>query len=229
MSPTPDSHELMQSSTPPARWGAAPFFAAALLLIVYLLGAARFNFLCDDAFIAFRYAKNLAQGHGLRFNLSEVPPVEGFSNFGWVLIMSGVEALRLDPAVCSRGLSVSCGMVLTLLLFRYVRRRIGLALFPAFLATLFFVTLPPVAVWSTSGLATMPFALLVFVAFEILTGDTDRRRAWSAALAGLAIVLLRTEGIAWALVLAAVAATNRALQGRRDLPRTLGPDSEYGV
>lgn len=39
---------------------------------------------CDDAFISFRYAQNLVDGHGLVFNLDpSEPPVEGYTNFAW--------------------------------------------------------------------------------------------------------------------------------------------------
>ena len=73
-----------------------------LILPVYLLHTWRFNFLCDDAFISFRYARNLADGLGLRFNPGESPPVEGFSNFLWVLALSVFEGLGLSPVVWSR-------------------------------------------------------------------------------------------------------------------------------
>jgi arabinofuranosyltransferase len=45
----------------------------------------KFNFLLDDAFISLRYARNLFDGHGLLFNPGETP-VEGYTNFLWVLI-----------------------------------------------------------------------------------------------------------------------------------------------
>ena len=38
--------------------------------------------LTDDAFISFRYVRNLLEGHGLVFNPGE--RVEGYSNFLWV-------------------------------------------------------------------------------------------------------------------------------------------------
>ena len=40
-------------------------------------------FLTDDAFISFRYVRNLLEGHGLVFNPGE--RVEGYSNFLWTL------------------------------------------------------------------------------------------------------------------------------------------------
>ena len=49
-------------------------------LMVFFWGCATLSpFIPDDAYISFRYAENLALGHGLTFNRGEVP-VEGFSN-----------------------------------------------------------------------------------------------------------------------------------------------------
>ncbi|RLE24930.1 MAG: hypothetical protein DRJ50_03900, partial [Actinobacteria bacterium] len=46
-----------------------------LALLPYLLLVRRFYFVTDDAFISFRYAKNLAAGLGLRYNVGVEPPV----------------------------------------------------------------------------------------------------------------------------------------------------------
>jgi len=43
--------------------------------------------LFDDAYISFRYAKNLLQGHGLVFNVGE--RVEGYTNFLWTVLLAG--------------------------------------------------------------------------------------------------------------------------------------------
>ena len=45
-------------------------------------------FLCDDAFISFRYARNLLEGHGLVFNPGE--RVEGYTNLLWVLELAAL-------------------------------------------------------------------------------------------------------------------------------------------
>ena len=200
------------------RWSSRTMAMYLLVLAAYLLHTLRFNFLCDDAYISFRYARNLAGGLGLRFNPGESPPVEGFSNFLGVLLLSVFERLGMAPAIWSRVLSVLCGVVLVVLLLGYLHRRLGLPVGVVFLAGLFFALFPPVAVWSTSGLATVPFALLVFVTFERLLGDPGRVRAVSAGLAGLGVVLMRTEGFAWALVLGVVATAAWWMGGRRDRP-----------
>ena len=48
-----------------------------LALLVWLASLAWF--MTDDAFISFRYVRNLLEGHGLVFNPGE--RVEGYSNF----------------------------------------------------------------------------------------------------------------------------------------------------
>ena len=62
-------------------------------------------FLTDDAFISFRYARNLLEGHGLVFNPGEY--VEGYSNFLWVLELAAIwRVLGVAPEVAAPYLSV---------------------------------------------------------------------------------------------------------------------------
>src|SRR5690606_3579387 len=73
---------------------------------------------------------------------------------------------------------------------------------------------PAFACWSTSGLETMPTALALFALFERLV-LADGRRTWvGAAVAGCALALLRTEGPAWVVAIAALALVVR--RARRD-------------
>ena len=51
----------------------------------------------DDAFISFRYAQNLVEGHGLVYNIGE--RVEGYTNFLWTILFAPFIGAGLDPAV----------------------------------------------------------------------------------------------------------------------------------
>ena len=53
----------------------------------------------DDAFISFRYAQNLWEGHGLVFNSGE--KVEGITNLLWTLFFVPAFALNIDPVLFS--------------------------------------------------------------------------------------------------------------------------------
>src|SRR5690606_31171519 len=63
----------------------------ASLVVVFFVHAHVWAFVCDDAFISFRYAKNLAEHGELVFNVGMDPPerVEGYTNFAWVVVLAG--------------------------------------------------------------------------------------------------------------------------------------------
>jgi len=62
------------------------------------------HWVCDDAFISFRYAKNLNEGLGLVYNKGEF--VEGFTNFLWTILLSVGMYFKLDPIFVSSGFGI---------------------------------------------------------------------------------------------------------------------------
>ena len=70
----------------------------------------------DDAFISFRYAKNLAQGMGLVYNAGE--RVEGYTNFLWTTLISFGIKFGLDPVRFSMVVGISCSLMALLLFVR---------------------------------------------------------------------------------------------------------------
>src|SRR5215211_1730701 len=68
--------------------------AAVLLVLENYIGV----YMPDDAYITYRYAENLARGNGLVFNAA-APPVEGYSNLSWILLLAGLDALGQDLTV----------------------------------------------------------------------------------------------------------------------------------
>jgi hypothetical protein len=194
-----------------------------LLGVPYTLLVWRFRFTTDDAYISFRYARNLVEGHGLRFNLAESPPVEGYSNFLWVLICAALKKLGADLTVVPLALSAACGFALLWLVLDRAVRRFALPLPAAALGALTLAAFPPFAVWATSGLETMPFALCVFLAFDRLI--LAERPGWGAGAAMLALALMRFEGAAWAFALLAMAAASH----RRNLRVLVAPGVLFAV
>src|SRR4030095_1890953 len=53
------------------------------------------NCVAEDASIAYRFARNVAEGHGFVWNVGEAS-VEGFTNFLWLLLSLGAYRLRVD-------------------------------------------------------------------------------------------------------------------------------------
>ena len=63
----------------------------------------------DDSFISFRYAENLAGGHGPVYNPGD-PPVEGYSNLLWVLALAALSAMGLGTVVAAKWLGILCAV-----------------------------------------------------------------------------------------------------------------------
>lgn len=174
------------------------------LLFIFLLlflFAAHFWAVRDDAYISFRYAKNWAQGYGLRYNQGVDPPVEGFSNFLWTALMAGIHLLGLDMVVLAPWISLILSFVLAGLVFRYLLRIFGNRGQVPLLGTLFLALFPPFCVWATGGLETMLFALLLFVAYERLLGGVTESRGWQAGTVAGLLALTRPEGLIWGIAL----------------------------
>jgi arabinofuranosyltransferase len=188
--------------------------AASVLLLPWLWLVQKYWFVCDDAFITFRYSRNLALGEGPRYNIAKELPVEGYSDFLWMVIAAVFEKAGAEPRVWMPAISAAMGGALLLWLYVFVRRHVGAGTLTAFCATLFAATFPPYAVWSTSGLETMAETFFLFGAFALLATRDDDEGATLAGLSALGLALVRTEGVAWAGVIGGVTTGMRWMQGR---------------
>ncbi|MBX3203897.1 MAG: acyltransferase [Labilithrix sp.] len=79
---------------------ALAFYAVFVFRTSFTIGGTRYFVLFEDAMISMRYARHLADGHGLVWNIGEAP-IEGFTNLLWVLWMSVAHALGLAESKIS--------------------------------------------------------------------------------------------------------------------------------
>lgn len=187
--------------------------------------AARFDFLIDDAYIAFRYAARWAGGEGLSYNPGAAPPVEGYSDFLWVAALAALARVGVPLEVGARVLSYACAAGLVALLHRCLRTRLGCGRVPALLGTLLAALSPCVATWASGGLETSAFALLALGTWAAVVPRRDRMDAARWGLAGtlaVGLTLVRVEGFAWALVALGAGALVRR-PSARELARGLLP------
>ena len=189
------------------------WIAFVVAWLPYSLLTYRFWRNVDDAFISFRYAKNWAMGFGLRYNVGPQQPEEGYSNFLWVAVCAFVEYLEFDITFWAPMLGFACGSLLLYLVFRTLRRDFGMGLGVAFPIALGLGLFPPYALWSTGGLGTMAFALSAFATAYFLVLRPAGIAPYRGALAGIAMALLRAEGIAWALLIALLGIVTRRMRG----------------
>lgn len=172
------------------------------------------RWVCDDAFISFRYADNLVAGHGLVWNPGE--RVEGFSNLLWTLFLVPAAALRLDLVLVSEALGIASLGGLALVLWRWAREGAGRSA-PLPLALWATLALQDVISWSTGGLETMTFSLLAAAMALALLGraQVSPRRELAAGALGALLLLTRPDGFLLAACLGAGYAAMRWPDGRR--------------
>lgn len=150
--------------------------AAFLPLVALLVGqASRTYWLCDDAYISFRYVRNFVEGRGLVFNPGE--RVEGYTNFLWVLELAGLWkffATRPEIGCTILSAAYTAGTVaLTVVLaasgpFRERRWAI------AWGALLLLGASHTFAIWATSGLETRQFTFFLVLAVVCLRASAER-------------------------------------------------------
>ena len=156
-----------------------------LALLAWL--AAEAWFLCDDAFISFRYVRNLIEGHGLVFNPGE--RVEGYTNFLWVLELAALwGALGLRPEHAAPWLSVACTAATIGVVLWWVIRIPGLQQrrLISWVALGLLCSSATFAVWTSGGgLETRQFTLFVVLAIVCVTVHGDSR--WGLLTASLSL------------------------------------------
>jgi hypothetical protein len=189
-------------------------------LVLLLLHAWVYGFVTDDAFISFRYARNLASGHGLVFNPG-FERVEGYTNFLWVVILAGLARVGARPEVTAHVLSIAAtvGLWAVVAAYAFRTRPAGGAGWLALVPTLLLAATRSIAVWSTSGLETRLFELLVVAGTLRLLTETERRleggspRPVAALLLALA-TLTRPDGLLIAAAVFGVAGATLLVRGR---------------
>ncbi|HSN29891.1 MAG TPA: hypothetical protein VLT45_26570, partial [Kofleriaceae bacterium] len=144
-----------------ARW--AIVAGAAALALAHALSK---TWLCDDAFISFRYADHLAHGHGLVFNLGE--RVEGDTNFLWTLWIAVGRVLGADAP----GWAIVWGLACYAAAFALLTRR-SLQIDDLPTASLFAAAHVAWAEFATSGLETSAYTLLVFAGYVLVCPESD--------------------------------------------------------
>jgi arabinofuranosyltransferase len=156
--------------------------SATILLLQYRY----FHYTSDDAYISFRYARNLSDGLGLVWNPGQ--HVEGYTNFGWVGVLAGLHTLGADIVLSARWLGFALAALASLLTYLLARdlldddagRAAGLA------AALLLTSAGAWSLWATAGLEVPLFAVLVLSA--VLLHLRERTWRWPPV-----------SGVVWAL------------------------------
>jgi arabinofuranosyltransferase len=197
------------------------FGALGLTLVLALFHQLAYATVAGDAYVTFRYARNLAEGHGPVYNIGEY--VEGYANFLWMVLVAIPGALLGDPDVIVAAavtLGVGCVFGCVLLAYTLTNRIVRLAAprgrqLPGLgvVAAAFTAASSSLTAYGASGVEIPLFVLLVLVGCLALTSGRAVVAGVTAALA----VMTRPEG----LVVAAIGLlwfVVEAARGRRPGP-----------
>jgi arabinofuranosyltransferase len=180
----------------PSWWSVVGMLMLGSLLLLYTYEFFHQTNQADDAYISYRYAQKLVEGHGLVFNVGE--RVEGYTNLLWTLLVAAGIALGVSAPVVGHWLGFTSGVLLLLATWFY-----GRSLLPAekkwlaLAGPILLYASNSFAYWTPSGLEAPLYATMVTAA---LTAFAINRMNWVLVFCVLA-TLTRPEGALLAALL----------------------------
>lgn len=193
---------------------AAPLVLLGIAGVVLVVHSLAYNFVTDDAYISFVFSRNFAEHGELAFNLGD--PVEGYTNFSWTVVLGLLMLLGIAPEDSSRVLGTACALVTLYLVFCTMRRVLDKRSPWAAVPSLLLASSSGFACWTSGGLETQLFTMLVAGALDAVVAAHERPRAIRRAGVLLALAAMtRPEGVLVAAVLGVVHLGNWALRPER--------------
>ncbi len=193
-----------------------PFFIY-LLHANYLKG-----WIVDDAGISFVYSRNLASGFGLVAQPG-VLPVEGYSNFLWVVILAPFFALHwFDPILTPKIISAILVLGTFLVLAKTLQKLSSYSRMASFVVLSLLAINTSFVVWTSSGLENPLYSLEL--AFLLLIVCSSIKNPGFPAINALAIgivfgliALTRPEGLLYSLLIPVIIIL--ILYGKKEVDR----------
>lgn len=181
----------------------ATLASSAILILQYLY----FHYTSDDAYISYRYARNLADGIGPVWNPGE--HVEGYTNFLWMASLAGLDKLGAGIVPTGRWLGFALAITSCALTFALVREIVEgeAGAIAGVAAALVLAASGTWALWAGAGLEAPLFATLTLVAVRL---HVRERRSRTFPVSGVVwgmVALTRPDG----LVLVAITSASRLL------------------
>jgi len=194
------------------------YYAILVATAVLIPHARLFDFVTDDAYISFRYARNLALSGQLVFNLGE--RVEGYTNFLWTVILALGIKLGWGPVSLSRFLGVALGIGTLAVVVRMSLRLAGERRSRWHLvAPLLLASMGAYACWCSGGLETHLFTFLVTLGFDLVLAEVTMGRGCASAVAFAFAAMTRPEGAMFFALAALFRVVTNVRRQRRFLPR----------
>jgi arabinofuranosyltransferase len=176
---------------------------AACLVLLAFLEIHFYGFTVDDAYISLRYAKNLAAGHGLVFNIGE--RVEGYTNLLWTLLLGLLIRLGAEPVAASKITGGVFSFLTVLLLWRVSLRLLWNRPWLRNLPILFLAATPSFAIYAVSGLETAMFCFILTLALFLFIREENRSPKFHVtSIVLFLLTLTRPEGVLFFVIFGSV-------------------------
>ncbi len=156
---------MTRTASGPITWPERWALAGGLLLGAVLMWPLR-GYVTDDTFIHLQYARHVADGQGLVFNVGE--RVYGCTSPLWVALLADAMALGFDGLQAARAIGVAATLASIVLVLQLMRRTVRTPSLRA-AATLAWASNAWMARWSTSGMETPLAVALVLAGFVAFT------------------------------------------------------------
>jgi hypothetical protein len=183
--------------------------------------------LFDDAMISMRYARNLADGHGLLWNPGQAP-VEGYTNFLWTLWMALLHLLRAPESKISLLVMLSGAVILiaNLAIVRLVAARLApesplVATLAVWLTAAYY----PLIYWTLRGMEVGLVTLTISASVLLALRLRDRFRFPDLIALALLMaigILTRPDVIVPCVVISGFAVLTARPEHRRNVALVLG-------
>lgn len=210
--------------------GLAVASLGVLVVSSRIFTTAYFGNVVDDAIISMQYARNLAEGNGLVFNVGE--RVEGYTNFLWTLALAALHwfssAMAFEFLPAAVWLSVATAGVSLWLVYLLGRELWGNEPLPLFVALGLTVWDNAWAVWAIQALEG--HFLLVWMMLALWLSE-KRPARWPIAV-GLclaAVVMTRPDGALLGVAIALSELAGLPSRWKRKDPTLLGDLKAWGL
>lgn len=194
------------------------YITFALLAGIYVWHCLAVNFVMDDAFISFQYVKNFVRGEGLVYNPGE--RVEGYTNFLWVILLSGFHWLlpQISLLYIAQILGIFFGVLTILLVCRFSRIYINTFWPICMMGGTFLAFHSGFSAWGTAGLETTMFAFLIFAgAYAFISYLRTGRKFLLAPLVFAIASLTRPDGLLFFIITTAYVIVTEKKRGEKQL------------
>lgn len=194
----------------------------------------------DDSYITYLYALNLAEGHGLRYNPTDIEPTEGGTSMLHILVAAGGIKLGIDPLTTTRLVSLAAFFGAVLALARAIcivgRTGFGVGLAASSIVATLVVMLPETGAHFAKGMETIAFFSIhmALAAWALVAIYRAPHFSLASILTGAVLALMlglsRPEGILISAGIFALTTFAAALKtGRINLTAAEAPAAAAGL